>query len=194
MERRPHSREELVVHRHSASGLVEAGVRFKVNAKTKCLLELKFSRGCLKSHNSGWRMTHNYSFAILLLWSNFTILMINWLGDTDSATNVYNGLWKNITHLNFISHYIHPFLDLNRFQTLDVVYLLNAPTMNYKDVVDDIKGMLERAESLITGDCCISSAAKHEKTYKLIYFNKFLEYGDVNLESLVIHVEEVEPQ
>ncbi|KAE9584102.1 hypothetical protein Lalb_Chr00c49g0413081 [Lupinus albus] len=75
MERRPHSIEELVVHRHSASGLVEAGVIFKVNAKTKCLLELKFSRGCLKSHNSGWRMTHNFSFAILLLWSNFTILM-----------------------------------------------------------------------------------------------------------------------
>ncbi|KAE9601005.1 hypothetical protein Lalb_Chr13g0293141 [Lupinus albus] len=27
--------------------------------------------------------------------------------------------------------------------------------MNYKDVVNEIKGMLERAESPITGDCCI---------------------------------------
>ncbi|KAE9601007.1 hypothetical protein Lalb_Chr13g0293161 [Lupinus albus] len=29
--------------------------------------------------------------------------------------------------------------------------------------------------------------------HMLIYFNKFLEVGDVNLESLVIHVEEAEP-
>ncbi|KAF1888160.1 hypothetical protein Lal_00008073 [Lupinus albus] len=29
--------------------------------------------------------------------------------------------------------------------------------------------------------------------HKLIYFNKFLELGDVNLEILVIHVEEAEP-
>ncbi|KAE9600951.1 hypothetical protein Lalb_Chr13g0292481 [Lupinus albus] len=100
-------------------------------------------------------------------------------------------------------------------------YLLDAPRMNYKDAVNNIKGMLERAESPITGHCCIyrvpfdirllnqnaytlkdisigpfhhhNPRLQNMERHKLIYFNKFLELGDVNLESLVIHVEEVEP-
>ncbi|KAF1888307.1 hypothetical protein Lal_00036249 [Lupinus albus] len=109
IERRPPSREESVVHLHSASGLVEAGVRFKVNTKTKCFLNLKFAWGCLKSHNSG---------DVDALIQND--VLVNRLGDTDYVTNVYNGLWKNITHLNFSSHYIHLCLDLNAFCSLCV--------------------------------------------------------------------------
>ncbi|KAF1888186.1 hypothetical protein Lal_00008099 [Lupinus albus] len=133
-------------------------------------------------------------------------VIVNWLGDTDSMTNNYNGPWKNITQLNFCSHYIHLCLDLNAFCTL----------MNYKDIVNDIKGMLERAESPITSDCCIyrvpfdisllnqdvyipkvvsishihhlNPRLQNMEIHKLIYFNKFL-----NLVILVIHVEEAEP-
>ncbi|KAF1888279.1 hypothetical protein Lal_00043637 [Lupinus albus] len=206
IERWSPNREESLVHLHSVSEVVEARFIFKVNSKTKCLLDLKFSRGCLKSHNSGWSIAQNFCFAILLFSSNVTFLMslillttnkdvdaliqndvlVNWLGDTDYVTNVYNGLWKNITHLNFSSHYIHLCLDLNVFCSI----------MNYQDVVNDIKGMLEKAESPIIDTYTpkvVSIGPFHHhnprlqnmERVKLIYFNKFLELGEINLESLV---------
>ncbi|KAE9601006.1 hypothetical protein Lalb_Chr13g0293151 [Lupinus albus] len=126
-------------------------------------------------------------------------VIVNWLGDTDSMTNNYNGPWKNITQLNFCSHYIHLCLDLNAFCTL----------MNYKDIVNDIKGMLERAESPITSDCCIyrvpfdisllnqdvyipkvvsishihhlNPRLQNMEIHKLIYFNKFLNLAEPNV-------------
>ncbi|KAF1888284.1 hypothetical protein Lal_00046695 [Lupinus albus] len=68
--------------------------------------------------------------------------------------------------------------------------------MNYKDVVNDIKGMLDREESPIIDTYTpkvVSIGPFHHhnprlqnmERVKLIYFNKFLELGEINLESLV---------
>ncbi|KAE9601003.1 hypothetical protein Lalb_Chr13g0293121 [Lupinus albus] len=81
--------------------------------------------------------------------------------------------------------------------------------MNYKDIVNDIKGMLERAESPITSDCCIyrvpfdisllnqdaytpnvvsigpfhhhNPRMQNMERHKLIYFNKFLNLAEPNV-------------
>ncbi|KAE9600953.1 hypothetical protein Lalb_Chr13g0292501 [Lupinus albus] len=103
IERRPPSREESVVHLHSASGLVEAGVRFKSYiADYVAILD--------------FHINTNRDVDALIQ----NDVLVNRLGDTDYVTNVYNGLWKNITHLNFSSHYIHLCLDLNAFCSLCV--------------------------------------------------------------------------
>ncbi|KAF1888305.1 hypothetical protein Lal_00036254 [Lupinus albus] len=102
IERRPPSREESVVHLHSASGLVEAGVRFKSYiADYVAILD--------------FHINTNRDVDAL------NDVLVNRLVDTDSVTNVYNGLWKNITHLNFSSHYIHLCLYLNAFCSLCVL-------------------------------------------------------------------------
>ncbi|KAE9601115.1 hypothetical protein Lalb_Chr13g0294341 [Lupinus albus] len=53
-------------------------------------------------------------------------VLVNWLDDTDSVTNVYNGLWKNITHLNFSSHYIHLYLDTNAFCSVCILCMYSV--------------------------------------------------------------------
>ncbi|KAE9584103.1 hypothetical protein Lalb_Chr00c49g0413091 [Lupinus albus] len=145
IERWSPSRKESLVHLNSASELVETGVKFKVNIKTKCLLDLKFSWVVLeipqfRVEDGTKLLIHNlvaleqchYPYESYI--TNYvTILdfhinsnkdvdaliendvLLNCLGDTDSVTNFYNGLWKNITHLNFSSNYIHLSLDLNVF-------------------------------------------------------------------------------
>ncbi|KAE9600952.1 hypothetical protein Lalb_Chr13g0292491 [Lupinus albus] len=210
IERWSHSRKESLVHLNSASELVETGVKFKLNTKTKCLLDLKFSWDVfeipqfrvedgtkLLIHNLVALEQCHYPYESYI--TNYVAILdfhinsnrdvdaliendvlVNCLGDTDSVTNVYNGLWKNITHLNFSSNYIHLCLDLNVFCSIC-------------DVVNDIKGMLDRAQS----PCCIYSVVsigpfhhhnprlQNMERVKLIYFNKFLELGEINLESLV---------
>ncbi|CAL0319166.1 unnamed protein product [Lupinus luteus] len=145
MERRPPRIEESVMHLHSATELLEAGVRFKVDTKTKCLLDLKFSKGVLEIPQfrvEDWTellfrnlvaleqchypyesyITDYVAVLDFLINTNRDVdaliqngVLVNWLGDTDSVTNLYNGLWKNITHLNFSSHYFHLCQDLNAF-------------------------------------------------------------------------------
>ncbi|KAE9600950.1 hypothetical protein Lalb_Chr13g0292471 [Lupinus albus] len=103
-------------------------------------------------------------------------VLVNWLGDTDSVTNVYNGLWKNITHLNFSSHYIHLCLDLNVFCSMVPfdIRLLNQDAYTPKVVsIGPFHHHNPRLQNM--------------ERHKLIYLNKFLELGDVNLESLDIH-------
>ncbi|KAF1888303.1 hypothetical protein Lal_00036256 [Lupinus albus] len=145
IERWSPSRKESLVHLNSASELVETGVKFKVNIKTKCLLDLKFSWGVLeipqfRVEDGTKLLIHNLvaleqchypyesyitNYVAILdfhINSNKDVdaliendVLLNCLGDTDSVTNFYNGLWKNITHLNFSSNYIHLSLDLNVF-------------------------------------------------------------------------------
>ncbi|KAE9601114.1 hypothetical protein Lalb_Chr13g0294331 [Lupinus albus] len=276
IERRPHCREEYVVHLHIACELVEVWVRFKVNTKTKVedCTELLFRNFVALEQCHYPYESYITDFVVVLDFLINTnrdvdaliqnVVLVKWLGDTHYVTNVYNGLWKNITHLNFSSHNIHLCLDLNAFCSLCVLcaicllcayFLRNqdikclestemiSPFMSsahiivipntrcclvtqrsqneLMDVVNDIKGMLEMAESPITCDFCIyrvpfdirllnqdaytpkvvsigpfhhhNPTLQNMERHKLIYFNKFLELGDVNLESLVIHVEEAEP-
>ncbi|KAL5175423.1 UPF0481 protein [Glycine soja] len=42
-------------------------------------------------------------------------VLVNWLGDSDSVADIFNGLWKNVTHINFSSHYIELSQKLNAF-------------------------------------------------------------------------------
>ena len=42
-------------------------------------------------------------------------ILDNMLADSDSVANLYNGLWKNVTHLNFSSHFCIVSKDLNGF-------------------------------------------------------------------------------
>ncbi|KAF1888096.1 hypothetical protein Lal_00024108 [Lupinus albus] len=271
IERRPHCREEYVVHLHIACELVEVWVRFKVNTKTKVedCTELLFRNFVALEQCHYPYESYITDFVVVLDFLINTnrdvdaliqnVVLVKWLGDTHYVTNVYNGLWKNITHLNFSSHNIHLCLDLNAFCSLICLlcayFLRNqdikclestemiSPFMSsahiivipntrcclvtqrsqneLMDVVNDIKGMLEMAESPITCDFCIyrvpfdirllnqdaytpkvvsigpfhhhNPTLQNMERHKLIYFNKFLELGDVNLESLVIHVEEAEP-
>ncbi|KAG5034235.1 hypothetical protein AAZX31_04G066800 [Glycine max] len=42
-------------------------------------------------------------------------VLVNWLGDSDSVADMFNGLWKNVTHINFSSHYSELCQKLNAF-------------------------------------------------------------------------------
>ncbi|WVZ19957.1 hypothetical protein V8G54_007279 [Vigna mungo] len=42
-------------------------------------------------------------------------VLVNWLGESDSVASMINGLWKNITHINFNYQYFLLCKDLNAF-------------------------------------------------------------------------------
>ncbi|KAK7283071.1 hypothetical protein RIF29_12327 [Crotalaria pallida] len=146
-ERRPPRTKQPPTHRHSATELLEAGVRFKVNnSKTNCLLDLKFSRGVLEIPQfRAEDLITELKFRNLIaleqchyplesyITDYVTVLdflintskdvdvmvqsgvLVNWLGDSDSVANLYNGLVKNIAQAEFSSHYFQLFQDLNAF-------------------------------------------------------------------------------
>ncbi|XP_057727366.1 uncharacterized protein LOC130943486 isoform X2 [Arachis stenosperma] len=52
-------------------------------------------------------------------------ILVNWLGDADSVASLFNGLWKNITHVNFSEHYYRLCRDLDLF-CIDPLHKLKA--------------------------------------------------------------------
>ncbi|RDY07636.1 UPF0481 protein, partial [Mucuna pruriens] len=207
-QRRHH---DVVKHLPSATELLEAGVKFKGNAENKCLLDLRFSGRVLEIPQlkvEDWTELlfrnmvaleqchyphHSYITDYVAVF-DFLVntsrdvdilvrkgVLVNWLGDTDSVANMFNGLWKNISHLNFSSSYFDLCQDLNAFcrnpwhklkSTLRRDYcsspwqtaasiagilllILSLLQSKHDDVVNAIKAMLEGAETLVSEECCI---------------------------------------
>jgi hypothetical protein len=131
LEKRPH-RAHGPKHLHSVTELFEAGVTFKVNTKSKCLLDLRFSGGVFEIPElsfDDWTAIllrnmialeqcyypdesyiTDYIFVLDFLINtgkDVDILVqkeiiVDWLGDSDSLANVFNGLCNNVitTHTN----------------------------------------------------------------------------------------------
>ncbi|XP_027356290.1 UPF0481 protein At3g47200-like [Abrus precatorius] len=144
-QRRPSRTNEQLIHLLSVTELLEAGVRFKVNTESGCLLDLRFSgrdleipqlkvedwteilfrnmvaleqchytdEAYITDYVAVWDFLVNTSRDVDILVRNR--VLVNWLGGTDSVANLFNGLWKNITHSNFSSDYFHLCEDLNGF-------------------------------------------------------------------------------
>jgi len=68
--------DESMIYLPSTTELLEAGVRFKVNTKTKCLLDLRFSGRVLEIPQLRVEDRTVTLFGIWLLWSNVITLMI----------------------------------------------------------------------------------------------------------------------
>ncbi|XP_058780996.1 putative UPF0481 protein At3g02645 [Vicia villosa] len=145
LERRPCRINALMNLHHSVTELLEAGVRFKVNTKSNCLLDLRFSGGVLEIpqlsvvdrteslfRNMVALEQYHYPYEsyitdyIILL--DFLIntgrdvdilvqkgILINWLGDTDSVANLFNRIGKNVAFANSSSDYYVLCKDLNDF-------------------------------------------------------------------------------
>ncbi|KAL2346755.1 hypothetical protein Fmac_000755 [Flemingia macrophylla] len=143
--RRPPRTSDLVAHLPSATELSEAGLRIKVNKDSKCLLDLAFSGGVLRipqlqvhdgteilfrnmialeqCHYHGESYITDY-VQIMDFLINTTRdvdiliqerVLLNWLGDTDSVANMFNGLFKNIVQSTVCSRYQLLYQDLNAF-------------------------------------------------------------------------------
>ncbi|CAK8568651.1 unnamed protein product [Lathyrus sativus] len=145
LERRPRRIDEPMKHLHCVTELLEAGVRFKVNTKSECLLDLRFSGRVLEIPQlkvEDWTeilfrnmvaleqchypyesyITDYVAVLDFLINTGRDVdilvqkgILVNWLGNSDSVANLFNSLWKNVTHLNFNSHYSVLCEDLNGF-------------------------------------------------------------------------------
>ncbi|CAJ1973734.1 unnamed protein product [Sphenostylis stenocarpa] len=137
--------DESTMHLPSATELSEAGVKFKVNAQSNSLLDLRFSgrvleipqlkvedwTECLFRNMVALEQCHYPAqsyFTDYVAILDFLVntsrdvdllvrkrVLVNWLGDSGSVAHMFNGLWKNITHVNFSSHYFYICNDLNAF-------------------------------------------------------------------------------
>lgn len=144
-QRRPPRTKELLRHLPSATELSNAGVRFRVNAQSHCLLDLTFSEGVLQiprfevhgrtevlvrnmvaleqCHYPYESYIRDYMFVLDFLVNtskDVDILvqqevMENWLGDTHSVANMINTLLKNTVQAKFNSHYFSLCQDVNAF-------------------------------------------------------------------------------
>ncbi|KAL2346754.1 hypothetical protein Fmac_000754 [Flemingia macrophylla] len=153
LEKRPSRTHDTVAHLPSATELSEAGLRIKVNKESKCLLDLAFSRGVLRipqlQVHDGTEISfrnmialeqchyHNESYItdyvqIMDFLINTTRdvdiltqerVLHNWLGDTDSVANMFNGLFKNVVQSTVSSHYRLLYQDLNAFHRSGWNYL-----------------------------------------------------------------------
>nr|AFK44688.1 unknown [Medicago truncatula] len=145
LQRRPLRIDEPMKHLQSATELLEAGVRFKVNTKSECLLDLRFSGRVLEipqlkvedwteilfrnmvaleqcHYPSESYITDYVAVLDFLINTGKDVdilvqkkILVNWLGDSDSVANLFNSLWKNVTHLYFSSQYSILCEDLNGF-------------------------------------------------------------------------------
>ncbi|KAL2346745.1 hypothetical protein Fmac_000745 [Flemingia macrophylla] len=136
---------QLVPHLPSASELSEAGVRFKVNKKSKCLLDVLFSGRILKipqlkvedrteilfRNMVALEQCHYPYFSYItdyVIFLDFLVntskdvdilvqegVLLNWLGDADSVANMFNGLCQNIVQPNVSWPYFYNARDLNAF-------------------------------------------------------------------------------
>ncbi|KAI9071541.1 hypothetical protein K1719_046493 [Acacia pycnantha] len=142
--KRPTRVHESLVRLQSATELADAGVRF-MKSSSPCLMDIKFSGQVLEIPQlrvEDWTETllrnlvaleqcHYPSNSYIIDYvavMDFLIntskdvdvliqngVIINWLGDTDSVANLFNSLWKNVTYVNFNSHYSKLCKDLNGF-------------------------------------------------------------------------------
>lgn len=144
MDRRPRRVNESVIHLQSAAELVDAGVKFRTSTNP-CLLDLRFSgkfleipqfkvedwtellfRNLVALEQCHYPFDAYITDYVAIL--NFLIgtskdvdvlvqngVILNWLGDSNSVAELYNRLWKNVTHLNFNSQYFKLCSDLNAF-------------------------------------------------------------------------------
>ncbi|AES74663.1 hypothetical protein MtrunA17_Chr6g0452501 [Medicago truncatula] len=135
----------MIKHLPSATELLEAGVRFKVNTESKCLLDLRFSGGVLEipqlkvqdstetllrnmvaleqchypddSYITDYRSVLDY---LINTGKDVDILvqreiLENMLGDGDSVANLFNGLGKNVTRSTISSQFSILCKDLNAY-------------------------------------------------------------------------------
>ena len=137
--------DESKIHLQSATELLEAGVTFEENKDSKGLMDLRFSGGVLKIPQFRVEDWTEMLFRNLLALEqchypdesyftdyvavlDFLIntsrdvdvlvgkgILLNWLGDGDPVAKLFNGLWKNITHVNFSEHYFELCSDLDAF-------------------------------------------------------------------------------
>ena len=142
-ERRPPRTAGLVEHLPSAAELLDAGVRLKVSTTSNCLLDLSFSGQDLEIPQLLVSDSTEFMFCNMMALElchypyeayitdyvsilDFLIntskdvdilvrkkVLVNWLGDTDSVANMFNGLLKNNIHSRFNSHYSEICQDLN---------------------------------------------------------------------------------
>lgn len=145
LNRRPSRTDTYVKHFPSATELLEAGVSFKVNIHSKCLLDLRFSEGVLQipqlevedsteillrnmialelCHYPYESYITDYAKVLDLLINtsrDVDVLvrknvLVNWQEDNASVANLFNGLLKNVIRGNDNSHYLTICQDLNAF-------------------------------------------------------------------------------
>ncbi|CAK8568647.1 unnamed protein product [Lathyrus sativus] len=159
LERRPRRIRGTMGNFHSVTELFEAGVRFKVKTKSKCLLDLRFSGGVLEIPQlivDDWTeilfrnmvaleqchypyesyITDYVDVLDLLINTGRDVdilvqngILVNWLGENDSVANFFNSICKNISIANSNSDYSDLRKDLNGF---------------YKDPLHKMKATLRR--------------------------------------------------
>ena len=142
------SREEIdeqIIHLPSATELLEAGVKFKVNTKSECLLDLRFSGGVLEipqllvdddtetlfRNMVALEQCHYPSVSYITDYVAVLDYLINtgkdadilvqnkilenMLGDSDSVANLFNGLSKYVIHFNISLQFSILCKELNTF-------------------------------------------------------------------------------
>ncbi|MED6147995.1 hypothetical protein PIB30_049034 [Stylosanthes scabra] len=139
------SREDEVTHLYSATELHEAGVKFKVNENSKCLLDMKLSGHTLKIPFiivDDWtevllrnllafeqcHYIHESYLVDYIIFFDFLIntdkdvnllikkgIIENWLGDSNAVAKMFNSLGTNLMHPNFNVKYSRIFKKLNAF-------------------------------------------------------------------------------
>ncbi|XP_015937610.1 putative UPF0481 protein At3g02645 [Arachis duranensis] len=147
---------ESMIQLKSATELVDAGVKFDVNTKSNCAMDLRFSgkkvleipmlrvedwtetlfRNMMALEQCHYPDEAYFTDYIAVL--DFLIntsrdvdvlvekgILVNWLGDADSVASLFNGLWKNITHVNFSEHYYTLCRDLDLF-CIDPLHKMKA--------------------------------------------------------------------
>jgi len=136
---------EWMLNLPSATELLEAGVKFKVNTKSKCLLDLRFSGGVLEIPSlivedrtetlfrnmvalEQFHYTNKLYITDYVAVLDYLIntgkdvdilvhkeILENWLGDSDSVANLFNGLCINVVHTNISSQFSILCKELNAF-------------------------------------------------------------------------------
>ncbi|KAK7300109.1 hypothetical protein RJT34_10943 [Clitoria ternatea] len=143
--RQPSRQPIQIMHLNSATELIEAGVKFRVNKKSNCLLDLELSgrylqipeftvhdwteivfRNMVALEQCHYPYTSYITDYMAIL--DFLIntgkdvdvliqngIITNWIGDSDAVAKLYNGLGKNITLVNSNSVYLDIYKRLNEY-------------------------------------------------------------------------------
>ncbi|MCH97178.1 UPF0481 protein, partial [Trifolium medium] len=144
LETRRHRDNKPAKYFPSVTEMLEAGVRIKVNT-SKCLLDLRFSEGVLEIPQLEVEDSTEILFRNMIAFEQcyylfesyitdyVTVLdflintnkdvdilvqnrvLVNWLGNSDSVTNLFNSLAKNVIHYRFSSDYSVLCKELNDF-------------------------------------------------------------------------------
>ncbi|KAJ7964941.1 hypothetical protein O6P43_014670 [Quillaja saponaria] len=133
------------IHLHTATELVEAGLKLSADNSKKCSFDLRYSKGVLKipsfkvdghteilfrnllaleqCHYPYEAYITDYIRILEFLIDNGKDvdllikngIMANWLGDNNAVADLFNSLWKNITQVNFNTEYLNLYKDLKIF-------------------------------------------------------------------------------